>query len=71
MGLSRSTVTVAATLFLLLLGSGLLVAAFCVSPPGEISDSVLVAFGEILAFAGTVFGINYHYKYRVSKFSES
>lgn len=67
MELSRSAVTLAVTVFLVLLGSGLLIAAFCVSPPGEISDSVLVAFGEILAFAGTVFGINYHYKYRVSK----
>lgn len=69
MELNRTTVILAVTVFLVLLGSGLLIAAFCVAPPGEISDSVLVAFGEILAFTGTVFGINYHYKYRISKYS--
>ena len=32
-------------------------------PPGEIHNSVLVAFGEILTFAGAVFGMKYHYQY--------
>lgn len=49
--------------FLIIVGAGLLVAGFCVPPPGEIPYSLLVAFGEILTFAGTVFGINYHYRH--------
>lgn len=46
------------------LGSSLLIAAFCVSPPGQIHSSVLVAFGEIMTFAGALFGIDYHYRCR-------
>lgn len=49
--------------FLCALGAGLLVAGFIVPPTGEIHNSVLVAFGEILTFAGAVFGIRYKYKY--------
>lgn len=53
---------------LLLLGAILLIAGFLVPPQGEIHESVLVAFGEILTFAGCVFGMNYHYRSMVSKF---
>ncbi|MCM1006230.1 MAG: hypothetical protein NC548_57005 [Lachnospiraceae bacterium] len=44
------------------LGSGLLIAAFILPPPGEIHSSVLVAFGETLTFAGALFGIDWKYK---------
>lgn len=47
---------------LIVVGCGLLVAGFVTAPPGEIHESVLVAFGEILTFAGAVFGMQYHYK---------
>ena len=47
---------------LVVVGAGLLVAGFAVSPRGEIHSSVLVSFGEILTFAGAVFGIDYRYK---------
>lgn len=47
---------------LVALGAGLLIAGFVVSPIGEIHGSVLVSFGEILTFAGAVFGIDYRYK---------
>lgn len=33
-------------------------------PQGEIHPSVLVAFGEILTFTGSLFGIDYHYRYK-------
>ncbi len=49
-------------IFLILIGSGLLIAGFIVPPMGVIDSSILVAFGEILTFAGTLFGIDYHYK---------
>ena len=31
---------------------------------GVIDNSVLIAFGEILTFVGSLFGIDYHYKYK-------
>ena len=42
---------------MLILGSVILVAGFLLPPPGEIHNSVLVAFGEILTFTGTLLGI--------------
>lgn len=39
------------------LGCGILVAALIIPPPGEIHNSVLVAFGEISTFAGTLLGV--------------
>ena len=42
-------------------GCGLIIAGFIVAPLGIISNSVLVAFGEVLTFAGTILGINYVY----------
>jgi len=45
-------------------GGMLLLAGFCCPPLGEIHHSVLIAFGEILTFSGSLIGIDYHYKYR-------
>jgi len=52
---------------LVVVGCGLLIAGFAVAPKGEIHNSVLVAFGEALSFAGAIFGIDYTYKIRASK----
>ena len=49
---------------LVCVGAGLLIAGFTVDPAGEIHSSVLVAFGEILTFAGALFGIDYKYSHR-------
>lgn len=56
-----------AACFLIIVGVGLLIAGFCVPPIGIIDNSVLIAFGEILTFAGSLFGIDYHYKYKSIK----
>ena len=45
-------------------GAMLLLAGFVIPPVGEIHHSVLIAFGEILTFSGSLIGIDYHYKYR-------
>ena len=45
-------------------GGVLLIAGFCCPPMGEIHHSVLIAFGEILTFSGSLIGIDYHYRYR-------
>ena len=52
---------------LVVLGAGLLIAGFIVPPVGIIDNSVLVAFGEIATFAGSLFGIDYHYRYKITK----
>ena len=52
---------------LVVLGAGLLIAGFIVPPVGIIDSSVLVAFGEIATFAGSLFGIDYHYRYKITK----
>jgi len=49
---------------LLAVGAGLLIAGFCVEPPGEIHSSVLIAFGEILTFVGSIFGFSYNFRLR-------
>lgn len=46
----------------LVMGCGLLVASLVIPPPGIIDNSVLVAFGETLTFAGAVFGIGINRK---------
>ena len=45
-------------------GCLLLLAGFCCPPLGEIHHSVLIAFGEILTFSGSLIGIDYKYRYK-------
>ncbi|MDU1892761.1 MAG: hypothetical protein E6767_18935 [Dysgonomonas sp.] len=51
---------------LIIVGCGLLIAGFCVVPVGQIHNSVLVAFGEILTFVGAIMGMNYSFKSKIS-----
>ena len=60
----KSAIQLCSAIFLITVGCGLLIAGFILPPSGEIPNSVLVAFGEILTFAGALFGIDYHYKYK-------
>lgn len=59
----KPTIQLLSAILLIVVGCGLLIAGFVVPPPGEIHNSVLIAFGEILTFAGAVFGMKYHYQY--------
>lgn len=45
-------------------GCALLSAAFALPPVGIIDSSVLVAFGEIITFVGSLVGIDYRYRYK-------
>ena len=45
-------------------GCALLVAGFVTPPAGEIHHSLLIAFGEILTFSGSLIGIDYKYRYK-------
>lgn len=49
---------------LVFFGCALLTAGIAIPPAGVIDSSVLVAFGEILTFAGSLVGIDYHYRYK-------
>lgn len=59
--LRHATIALRSAVGLVIVGCTLLIAGFVVPPPGEIHNSVLVAFGEILTFAGAVLGMKYHY----------
>lgn len=48
-----------------IVGLGLLIAGFIAPPLAEISNSVLIAWGEVSTFAGALIGIDYTYKYKV------
>ena len=63
----KATLQLITAILLILVGCGLLIAGFIIPPPGEIHNSVLIAFGEILTFAGALFGIDYHYKYKTNE----
>jgi len=45
-----------------LAGIGLLYMGTLIDPAGQIHETVLVAFGEVATFAGSILGIDYHYK---------
>lgn len=59
----KSQINIAA--MLVLFGVLLIMAAFIVPPLGYIDPTVLTAFGELLTFAGSLIGIDYHYRYRM------
>lgn len=63
----KPTLQIICAVVLIALGGALLIAGMAIPPPGEIHESVLVAFGEILTFAGALFGMKYHYKYKYGK----
>lgn len=52
---------------LAIVGCFLLIAAIYIPPIGIIHPSVLVAFGEIAVFAGSLFGIDLHYRLEFNK----
>ena len=50
--------------FTLVVGAGLIIAGFIVPPLGVIDNSVLVAYGETLTFAGALIGVDYTYRFK-------
>ena len=52
-----------------ILALGGLALLFCgayIAPQGQIHESILVAFGEVATFAGSIMGIDYFYKQKHS-----
>lgn len=56
------TAELGAAVLLVLVGVFLLIAGLFIPPQGIIHYTVLIAFGEIAVFAGSLFGIDLHYK---------
>ena len=54
-----------------LAGIALLFVGTLLAPQGEIHETILVAFGEIATFAGSIIGIDYHYKQKIEDYDNS
>ena len=55
---------------LVVAGIVLLFLGFYAHPIGDITNSVLVAYGEVSTFAGALIGVDYSYKFRAFKIEE-
>lgn len=64
---TKLTIQVILATFLIIVGVVLLFLGFYTEPPGQIHDSVLIAYGEISTFAGALLGIDYSYRYKMFK----
>lgn len=58
----HSPYTFCLAVLLALAGVALLFAGFLAPPHGEIHSSVLIAYGEVSSFAGSVLGFRWYYK---------
>lgn len=67
---TKLTIQVILATLLVLAGLTLLFMGFQTPPPGEIHDSILIAYGEVSTFAGSLLGVDYHYRYKEFKIRE-
>lgn len=66
--MTRIKTELTSAISLVAVGAFLLIAGLFIPPMGVIHSSVLVAFGEVAVFAGSLFGIDLHYKMEFNKF---
>ncbi|MBQ9309875.1 MAG: hypothetical protein IJ222_03325 [Bacteroidales bacterium] len=66
----KLTFQLAVAVVVILAGIILLFIGFYAPPTGEIHNSVLIAYGESLTFAGALIGVDYAAKKEVAKFKE-
>lgn len=64
MKIDKMTIHLITACIMCLAGLVLIFSGFWVAPEGEIHNSVLVAFGEVVTFAGALFGVDYSYRIR-------
>lgn len=55
---------------MLIFGAGLTTAGFCISPVGEVHDSVLWILGQCLIYSGSVFGILHYSKQKLNEIED-
>lgn len=66
----KLNIQLALGVILVVAGLVLLYLGFYAHPIGDITNSVLVAYGEVSTFAGALIGVDYSYKYRTFKFEQ-
>ena len=66
--MTRIKTELISAILLVAIGAFLLIAGLFIPPMGIIHPSVLVAFGEVAVFAGSLFGIDLHYRMEFHKF---
>ena len=66
--MTRIKTELTSAILLVAVGAFLLIAGLFIPPMGVIHPSVLVAFGEVAVFAGSLFGIDLQYKMEFNKF---
>lgn len=66
----KLNIQLALGILLVISGLVLLFLGFYAVPIGEITNSVLVAYGEVSTFAGALIGVDYSYKFRTFKIEE-
>lgn len=64
---NAKTIQLVSAVVILLAGIALLFIGVFAPPRGTIDNSILVAFGEGLTFVGSIFGIDYNYRYKMTK----
>lgn len=67
---AKLNIQLALGVILVITGITLLFLGFYAHPIGDITNSVLVAYGEVSTFAGALIGVDYSYKYRTFKIEE-
>ena len=45
-------------------GLAMLFSGVYIEPQGQIHESLLIGFGEVATFAGSLMGIDYHYRHK-------
>lgn len=67
---TKLNIQLALGIILVVAGLTLLFLGFYAHPIGDITNSVLVAYGEVSTFAGALIGVDYSYKFRTFKIEE-
>ena len=62
--IDKMTVHLTTACIMCLAGLVLIFSGFWVAPEGEIHNSVLIAFGVVVTFAGALFGVDYSSRVR-------
>jgi len=63
---NRLTLMMLLGFFMAVFGCVLIMLSFYVAPIGEIANSVLIAFGEIATFSGSLMGMSATYKSQIN-----
>lgn len=64
---ARNRTQIVSAMAMLAFGCGMSIAGFCVSPLGEVSDSVLLIFAQSLIYAGSALGVDYYVRVKLQK----